>query len=167
MKPEAIVYTSVSGHTARYADLLGVKTGLPVYDIKEAKAVLTRKTPVIYMGWLRCGKVVKYKRAAGRYRILAVCAVGLCPAGEFLREVRYATVLSDTMPIFTLQGGIEKEKVRGYTKYLLGKVEKRLKKKERHNPAERELLYALAQGGDFVSGEQLSDVMRWYNRSFR
>mgnify|MGYP003458752511 CR=1 FL=1 len=36
MKPAAIVYTSNTGFTARYASLLGEETNLPVYSIKEA-----------------------------------------------------------------------------------------------------------------------------------
>lgn len=166
MKPKAIVYTSVSGHTARYAELLGSMIGLPVYGRKEAKAALERKTPVIYMGSIRNSRVMKYKEAAMRYKVMAVCGVGLCPTGEFLREVRYATVLPDTMPIFTLQGGIDLGKLGCYAKYSLGRLEKRLKKKKKPNPAETELLETLARGGNFVHQNHLADVVKWYTRSF-
>ena len=36
MKPTAIVYTSNTGFTARYAALLSEETGLPAYSIKDA-----------------------------------------------------------------------------------------------------------------------------------
>lgn len=166
MKPKAIVYTSVSGHTARYATLLGSTIGLPVYSREEAKAALERKTPVIYMGGIRNGRIMKYKEAARRYQIMAVCGVGLCPTGEFLREVRYATLLPDTMPIFTLQGGIDLGKLGCYAKYSLRRLKKRLKKKKKPNPAEAELLEALTQGGNFVRQNHLADVVKWYTRSF-
>ena len=36
MKPAAIVYTSNTGHTRKYALLLGEQIGLPVYSLDEA-----------------------------------------------------------------------------------------------------------------------------------
>ncbi len=36
----AIVFTSNTGHTAKYAKILGEKTGLPVYSLKEAQKSL-------------------------------------------------------------------------------------------------------------------------------
>lgn len=38
---KAIVYISNTGHTKKYAELIGEKTGLPVYELSEAK-----KTPL-------------------------------------------------------------------------------------------------------------------------
>ena len=35
MNVNAIVYTSNTGYTARYAGLLGKRTGLPVYSLAE------------------------------------------------------------------------------------------------------------------------------------
>ena len=49
MKPNAIVYTSNTGHTEQYAALLGNKTGLPVYPLDEAMRKLPPEEPVIYL----------------------------------------------------------------------------------------------------------------------
>lgn len=52
---KAIVYTSNTGSTARYAELLGHETGLPVY------ASETRNLPagaeIIYLGWIMAGEI--------------------------------------------------------------------------------------------------------------
>ena len=67
MKPTAIVYTSNTGFTARYAALLGEETGLPAYSIKEAGKKLSKGASVIYLGWLFATNVKDYDKASRRY----------------------------------------------------------------------------------------------------
>ena len=57
MNARAIVYTSNTGYTARYAAILSEKLGLPAHTLAEAKKTLTAGTPIIYMGWLMAGSV--------------------------------------------------------------------------------------------------------------
>ena len=47
----AIVYTSQTGFTARYAGMLGEATGVPVYPLKEAVKRLERG--IIHCGFIR------------------------------------------------------------------------------------------------------------------
>ena len=68
MNAAAIVYTSQTGFTARYAALLAERTGLPCRPLKEA-AALPRGTAVIYLGWLCAGKGTSLFKDAGRYII--------------------------------------------------------------------------------------------------
>ena len=42
MKIEAIVYTSMTGFTAQYANMLSNKTGLPAYTLAQAKEKLVQ-----------------------------------------------------------------------------------------------------------------------------
>ena len=63
-KPTAIVYVSNTGRTARYARMMGEKTGLPVYELAEARKALPKKAPIIYCGWLMATSV----RITGRPR---------------------------------------------------------------------------------------------------
>ena len=93
MNVNAIVYTSNTGYTARYAGLLGKRTGLPVYSLVEAGAKLPAGNCVIYLGWLMAGKIQGYAKAAKRYRIAAVCGVGMGPGGSQLADVRNFTDL--------------------------------------------------------------------------
>ena len=41
---KAIVYTSQTGHTQRYAQMLSERTGVPAWSAKEAKEKLQRGT---------------------------------------------------------------------------------------------------------------------------
>ena len=49
MKPTAIVYTSSTGHTRKYALLLGEQIGLPAFSLEEANSRLPCGSPVISM----------------------------------------------------------------------------------------------------------------------
>ena len=59
---KAIVYTSQTGHTQRYAQMLAERTGVPAYSLKEAGKSLRRGEEIFYMGWLMAG-TVKASRA--------------------------------------------------------------------------------------------------------
>ena len=93
MKPTAIVYTSVAGHTRQYAFMLGEQLGLPVYSLDAASAQLSGRA-VIYLGWIHASHVKGYARAAKHFAVCAVCGVGLCDTGTLLLEVRKARVRS-------------------------------------------------------------------------
>ena len=63
----AIVYTSNAGSTARYAQLLGQVTGLPIFSAQEAHKNLANGD-ILYLGWVMAGTVKGYQQAAKRYR---------------------------------------------------------------------------------------------------
>lgn len=62
----AIIYTTNTGSTERYAKLLAQKTGLPVYSLAEAKKQVFAGAEVIYLGWIMAGSVKGYAEAAKR-----------------------------------------------------------------------------------------------------
>ena len=49
---KAIVYTTNTGNTERYAKMLGQRIGLPVYALEDAKKYLEKNTGIIYLGWI-------------------------------------------------------------------------------------------------------------------
>ncbi len=161
MKIQAIVYTSQHGHTRRYANLLGEKLNLPVYSLREAK--LPKGSNVIYMGWLFAAHIKGYRKAARRYHVKALCGVGLCPTGEMLAEIRTAEKLTEKMPLFTLQGGMEYSQLRGINKMMIDMLIKMLSAKQDASAEEKAMLDMIRAGGDFVSKEHLSSVIEWYS----
>ena len=66
---KAIIYTSNTGSTERYARLLAEQTGLPAYSLAEAKEAVP------------AGSVKGYGAAAKRYRVRALCGVGMWQTG--------------------------------------------------------------------------------------
>lgn len=160
MKPTAIVYTSATGHTARYAAMLAEITGLPLYRLEDAK--LPKDTPVLYMGWLFAGNLKGYTKAARICHPVAVVGVGLCPTGMLLTEVRKAARIPAEVPLFTLQGGMDHGKLRGVNKFMITMLIKILDGKKDKTPEETEKLRMIRAGGDFVREEHLAAVLDWW-----
>ncbi len=162
MKPTAIVYTSNAGHTAEYAALLGEKTGLPVYALSENVAV---GSPVIYMGWLMAGKVQGYKKAEKKYKICALCGVGMGATGSQTEDVKKANTPPKDLPIFTLQGGFDITKLHGIYKFMMNVMAKTagksLAEKNDRTPEEDDMLSLLRDGGNRVNADSLSCILDW------
>lgn len=161
---KAIVYTSGTGHTAEYANILGEKTGLPVYDLREAAKRLSNGTEIIYLGWLFANGVKGYKKAAKKYRLSAVCAVGLCDTGTMLAEVRKASSIPETTPLFTLQGGMDKTKLRGIKKLMINLLTKGLSSQKERSERDERILYLLTHDQNCVSEENIAAFAEWYHR---
>lgn len=164
----AIVYTSNSGFTAQYAKLLGAKINLPVFTLEEAAKNLQSGSEIIYMGWLMASNVHGYKKAAGRYRIKAVCGVGMGQSGTQNDDVRKANAIAQTMPVFTLQGGFDLTKLHGIYKFMMSAMKRSMGKKLAEKPdktaEELDMLDLLQNGGNRVSEEHLSPVIAWYQK---
>ena len=169
MRPNAIVYTSNTGYTRQYAVLLGDKTGLPVYSLEEAAQTLAAGNSVVYLGWLMAGKVQGYAKAAKRYRVEAVCGVGMGATGSQLEDVRKTNALSDALPVFTLQGGFDITRLRGIYRLMMTvmskTVGKTLAEKQDRTADEDAMLDLLVHGGSCVSEENLAAVMEWYRQA--
>lgn len=169
MKPNAIVYTSNTGYTQQYAKLLGEKMGLPVYSLDEAMEKLARGNAMIYFGWLMAGKVQGYAKASRRYRVTAVCGVGMGATGSQTQELRKANALPASMPVFTLQGGFDMARLRGAYKLMMTVMVKTagkgLAEKQDRTPDEDAMLELMLHGGSRVSEENLAAVWEWYQQA--
>ena len=160
---KAIVYTSKYGHTAEYAEILGKLTGLPVYSLKDAEKDLENSTSIIYLGWLMASRVQGLKKAAKKFKLSAVCAVGLCDTGTLLSEVQKANALPEDFPLFTMQGGMDKAKLRGFNKLMINMLTKgHASQKERSETDER-MLYLLTHSENRVSEKNTAAFTEWYN----
>ena len=159
---KAIVYTSNTGFTAQYAKILGEKTGLPVYELSDAEKQIEKSTTIIYLGWLFASNVKGYKKAAKKFNIAAVCGVGLCDTGTSLEEVRKAISLPDSIPLFTLQGGIIHSKLHGINKFMINMLIKGMSAKKERSEDDERMLYLIKNDGNYVSEENLAAVLEWY-----
>ena len=157
MKPSAIVYTSAAGHTQRYARLLGEAAGLPVYAPDEAPA----GSAVIYLGWIHASHVKGYAKAAKRFAVCAVCAVGLCDTGTLTDEVRKATGIPAEIPLFTLQGGMERSSLKGVDRLMITMLQRALTAQPQHSAQDARMLELLGRDADYVSAENLAAVLRY------
>lgn len=163
MNVKAIVYTSNTGYTAAYADLLAQRTDLPLYPLAEARKALPQGTPVLYMGWLMAGSVKDYKKAAKHFSVRAVCGVGLGDTGAQDDAARKACGLPADAPVFTLQGGMDHQRLQGPYRFAIKMLTKGMAAKKNRIPGEDRMLELLIKGGDYVSEANLSAVLAWLN----
>lgn len=166
MKPTAIVYTSNTGYTAEYADILGKKTGLPVYALSDTSGKLPKGSAILYLGWLMAGSVKGYKKASGKYSVCTVCAVGMGGTGSQLQDVRKANAIPNETPVFTLQGGFDLNRLTGIYKLMMTIMKntagKGLAEKADRTAEEDAMLDLLQNGGSRVREENLDAVLTWY-----
>lgn len=163
---DAIVYTSNSGFTKEYAQMMSQKTGLPVFSLTEAKSTLKSGAEILYFGWLMAGSVKGYSEARQKYKIRAVCAVGMAKSGSQMDDVKKHNHLSEGLPLFTLQGGFDLNRLHGMYKFMMNTmvkvVGKKLSGKKDKTPDEEDMLSLMLHGGDRVSMENLTPVLNWY-----
>ena len=164
MSAQAIVYTSNTGYTAEYARLLGKRTSLPVYTLKEAKKSLAKDTEIVYLGWLMASMVKDYSKAAKRFKIALVCGVCLGTSGSQINEVRKMNKLPSDLPLFTLQGGFDMTKLHGIYKLMMKMMRKILVKqiteKDEQTEDDKKILDMLQNGGSAVDEQNLDEVAR-------
>ena len=162
----AIVYTTNTGSTKRYAELLARETGLPVYSMAEAERAVPAGAEVIYLGWIMAGSVKGYAAAAKRWPVRAVCAVGMGRTGTQTDSVRKKSAVPAAVPVFTLQGNFDVKKLRGVYRLMMELMVKTAGKslaaESGRTPEEDEMLDMMLRGGQRVSIENLRAVLDWY-----
>lgn len=158
MQPKAIVYSSNTGHTEQYARLLSEMSGLPCYCLQDAKSVLTKGETVIYMGWLIAGFIKDYKKAKRNFQLKAVCAVGLGDSGAQTESVCKTNKIHESVKLYTLQGGIDHDKLTGVYKSMIQTLIKVMKGKKNPTADDTAMLALLVKSENYVSRENLFAV---------
>ena len=116
---KAIIYISNTGSTAEYAKLLGKELNLPVHSLQQAKTNVPAGSEIIYLGWIMAGGIKGYKEAARKYKVCAICGVGMGQTGTQLKEVRDKNSIPQRIPLFTLQGNFDVKKLHGLYRFMM------------------------------------------------
>ena len=169
---KAIVYTSETGHTARYAALLAEKLGLPVLTLTEAKKKLCLQDEVFYLGWLMAGGVKGYRAAKKVFTLRGVAAVGMsdAPNGSLWDQAKEHGGVVDGARIFYLQGGYAGNRLHGIYRMMMKTMEKsvvgKLSAKADRTPQEEAMLSMFRDGGDCVREESLTEILHWFSQGY-
>ncbi len=163
---KAIVYTSQTGFTKKYAEMLGEEIKVPVYEFKESKQKLNKNDEIIYMGWIMAGGIKNYEKARKMYNIVIVCPVGMSLPGE-KQNNDLIEKYNINEKLFYLQGGFDKTKLNGIYKFMMNSLEKivrpKLEKKEDKTQEDKEMLEMMANGKDCVKKENLDEIIKCAN----
>ncbi|MDD6348076.1 MAG: hypothetical protein PUA52_08815 [Lachnospiraceae bacterium] len=163
---KAIVYTSQTGYTAAYAALLADKTGVKAVSLEEAVSAVPEQSEILYLGWLMAGKVQGYDKARKIYRVSALCGVGMGRTGTQLDDIRRQNGVPEAMPVFSLQGGFDRTRLRGLYRFMMTVMAKTagrsLANKVGRTPEEDDMLDLMTNGGSRVSEDNLTAVLAWF-----
>lgn len=162
---QAVVYQSNTGFTKKYAELFAKETGLACYALSEALNALEKDAPVLFMGWIFARKIQGMEKARRKFDVRAAAAVGMTPPQDkMVPELKEDNNLHE-LPLFYLQGGAAPERLRGLKKLIFQMAVKLTKKAASANGekdrAAEETLRVMETGGDFVSMENLKELLAW------
>ena len=160
-----IVYSSNTGYTKQYADMLGLKLDMQVYNLKDVPTLL-EGCDAIYLGWIFAGSIVGYRKAAGLYHVKCVIGVGMSPeSAEQTAFIAEKSGAGAGAKVFYLQGGYDFNKLTGFNKLAMKiKTKEILGRFENMSDAEKEAnaTYRMVTRGDsVVSKERLEPVVKW------
>lgn len=159
----AIIYTSQTGSTERYAKMLGEALELPVYNVKEA---LPKEKDIIYLGWIRASKIQGYKTINKKYNIEIIIGVGMGPNDTQIELLRQKNKIPLEVPLYTLQGNIHPELLHGMDKIMMTIAVKAtikgLSEKEELTLEDQAMLEAMTSQKDHVLKENLDQIIKDY-----
>ena len=88
--------------------------------------------------------------------------------GSQISDVKKANAVPEGVPVFTMRGGFDITKLHGIYRFMMGIMKKtagkKLSEKADRTPDEDIMLDMLLHGGNYVSEENVSSVIEWYNK---
>lgn len=163
---DAILYSSHTGHTAQYADLLAKKLGLNAYNLSQAKQAVPKHADVIFFGWVRKGNIVDYKKANRRYHVLATCAVGMGVPDPSVAEGLAAKNKITSGKVFYLQGGFHFDQLTGRDRFIMKRFRdtmipryEQMRQAGTLEDAQLNMLKMIRDGGNAVSIDNLKPIL--------
>ena len=147
-----IIYKSKTGHTEKYAKMLSKELNIPCYSYKDAK--VSEKDEVIFLSYIYASKIMGLSKILKKYNVKVVIAVGaLAYSKDYLNTLKDANNVK--LPFFYLRGGIDYSKLNFFFRKFLPVIGKDIAKDD------KELLNLFKNGGDFVTKDNLSEVLNY------
>ena len=79
-----------------------------------------------------------------------------------ISEVRTATSIPESIPLFTLQGGMERSQLKGMDKLMISLLAKGLAAQKQRSAQDDRMLELLSRDESYVNPENLAGVLQWY-----
>ena len=152
---KAIIYKSKTGHTKKYAEMLGEKLNMPFYEIKEAEKKLNKNDEIIYLGWICATRIVGLNKILKKYKVNCCGAVGAYPkTDENVQNIKNANNIK--IPLFYMQGGIDYTKLNKIYKKLLQTIGKTIQNSS--DNVDKEIVEMFEKGKSFVCEENIKEI---------
>lgn len=164
---KAIVYTSNSGYTKEYAELIARELKVKCLSLNDALKSLERKTEVIYLGWLMAGVIKGYNKAKKYFLTPVAVGVGMGREDDDAQLNGLKKKYRKNAGMFALQGGFDLRRLKGVYKFMMKSMAlgiiKRLSEQKTLTEEEKEMLEMARDGKDCVnisSAEKVIDYVK-------
>ncbi len=147
-----IVYSSKSGSSKKYAEILSQRTGFPIFPVDSN---LPQGEGIIFFGWLKKDTVIGLKYL-DRTNLEAVCVVGLDSEGRFDAE-KVSSYNGYSAPTYYLRGWIDRSKLTILDKTILLAVSVMMKLKGL-NQFNQPIFDAMMVGGSFFDESYIDSI---------
>ena len=155
---KAIIYKSKTGHTKKYAEMLGKKLNIPFYEIKETEKKLNRNDEIIYLGWVCATRIVGLNKVLKKYKVKCCGAVGAYPkTDENVQNIKNANNIK--IPLFYMQGGIDYTKLNKIYKKLLQTIGKTIQNSS--DNVDKEIVEMFEKGKSYVCEENIKEIEKY------
>ncbi len=164
---DAIVYTTNAGSTKRYAEMLSQIIKLPIFSFAEAKKKLKKESAVIYLGWVLADNIKNLNKARSLFDVKVIIAVGLNYEGKEKLEEKN-NINNDTEAFFMIKGAFDREKLKGIYHFMVNTMLKfmlRPNYMSKLSPEEQKSLKAFANNSDFVSEDNLDEIVNYLDKN--
>ena len=132
--------------------MLSEELDIPCYSYKEAK--VSDNDEVIFLSYIYASKIMGLSKALNKYNIKAIIAVGaLAYSKDYVNTLKQTNNIDK--PFFYLRGGIDYSKLNFIFRKFLPIIGKDIAKDD------KELLNLFKNGGDFVTKDNLKDVINY------
>lgn len=152
----SIVYNSKSGSTKMYAESLGSRTGLKVFEAGSQPD----DDQIVFFGWLRGNSVVGLSNV-DHSKLIALCVVGLDSESRFNKAV-IAEKNGVKVPVYYLRGHIIRSKLNILDKTVLLIVSVFMKL-QGLNEYNKPVFDAMMEGGSFYDEKYLDPIELFLN----
>ncbi len=150
----AVIYSSKSGFSRQYAEIIAKELNINMYNIKEAKEKLIAKSEIIYVAGITVTKIRELSRVNRLFRVQYVIGVGMTDYSEEYENTIFSNNINISDKFYYTPGGYDATKTKGLDKFLISLLKlyyKQLKKdaKKRNKellPKDQDIINILEKG---------------------
>lgn len=164
-----VIYHSQTGFTKKYAEWISEELECEMIDVKDFAADrLNDYETIIYGGNIVATKIMGLSLINNNLSLLKdkdvyIFGVGITPYSKEYEETIAKNNLTGNHQLFYFTGGLDKSKLKGFSKFVLSFIARGIRKKKEKSKEEEFFLEANSKYTDTTSKEQIKRLIDLIN----